>query len=149
MRVDNRGRPERIEYKKRSDVARKNMDTEMSFKNTLEQTNQQEVKNRLDKLMIIIDKQGEKLKKSLDKKDLIEYKKRVRNYLQNIHKEFSGTKQSFAWDGSGNIKTYTIIKNVDKNLELLHNLFLQEQADVLEVVKRLDEIRGLLLDLYI
>ncbi len=32
---------------------------------------------------------------------------------------------------------------------MLQEEFIQDQADVLEVVRRIDEIRGLLLDLYI
>lgn len=120
-----------------------------SFETHLKDINQEEIKKRFDKLLNLVDEQGEKLKKSLDKKDLKEYKKRVKDILRLVQNEFAQTKQSFSWDGAGNLKTYTIIEEVDQNLSLLHNLFLQEQADVLEVVKKLDEIRGLLLDLYI
>ncbi|MFW5976804.1 MAG: DUF327 family protein, partial [Bacillota bacterium] len=52
------------------------------------------------------------------------------------------------WDGSGNVKTYTIIEKVDQNLDILHDLFIKEQADVLQIVNKIDEIRGLLLDIY-
>ncbi|MCF8002573.1 MAG: YaaR family protein [Halanaerobiales bacterium] len=123
--------------------------TEKSFQSQLEDIKQEEIKERFDKLLNLVDKQGDKLKKSLDKKDLKEYKKRVKDILRLIQNEFAQTKQSFSWDGTGNLKIYTIIEKVDQNLDILHNLFLQEQADVLEVVKKIDEIRGLLLDLYI
>ncbi len=122
---------------------------EVSFKDKLAELDQQEVKDRLDKLLDIVDEHGEKLKRSLDKKDMMEYKKRVKDFLKLIQEEFAQTKQSFSWDGRGNLKTYTIIEKVDKNLEALHDLFLEEQADVLEVLSKIDEIRGLLLDLYI
>ncbi len=123
--------------------------SEESFQARLENINQREIKKRFDKLLTLVDKQGDKLKKSLDREDLKEYKKRVKDILRLIQNEFAQTKQSFSWDGTGNFKTYTIIEKVDHNLGLLHNLFLQEQADVLEVVKKIDEIRGLLLDLYV
>ncbi|AZO94181.1 DUF327 family protein [Iocasia frigidifontis] len=119
------------------------------FKEKLTEINEQEIKERLDKLLGIIDEQGKKLKKSLDKKDLAEYKKRVKVFLKIIQKEFAQAKQSYSWDGRGNMKTYTIIEKIDKNLETLHNLFIEEQADALEVLRQVDEIRGLLLDLYI
>ena len=124
-------------------------DIDSSFKAKLSEIKHGEIKERLDKLMDIVDKQGEKLKRSLDKKDLLEYKKRVKDFLRLIQKEFVQAKQSFSWDGTGNLKTYTIIEKVDKNLDQLHDLFLKEQSDVLEVVKKIDEIRGLLIDLYI
>ncbi|MFW6034759.1 MAG: YaaR family protein [Halothermotrichaceae bacterium] len=119
------------------------------FKEKLSEINHNKIKERLNRLLSIIDEQGKRLKKSLDKKDLLEYKKRVRDFLKIIHQEFSQAKQSFSWDQRGNMKTYTIIEKIDNKLEGLHDLFLEEQADALEVLKKVDEIRGLLLDLYI
>jgi len=138
-------------HSKLKNVKAKSKKTEIksSFKDKLSEIKHGKIKERLDKLMDIVDKQGKKLKKSLDKKDMLEYKKRVKDFLRLIQKEFVQAKQSFSWDGSGNLKTYTIIEKVDKNLDQLHDLFLKEQADVLEVVKKIDEIRGLLIDLYI
>lgn len=129
--------------------SQKTNNMESSFKAKLSEIKHGEIKERLDRLMDIVDKQGEKLKKSLDKKDLLEYKKRVKDFLRLIQKEFVQAKQSFSWDGAGNLKTYTIVEKVDQNLAQLHDLFLKEQSDVLEVVKKIDEIRGLLVDLYI
>lgn len=123
--------------------------SEVEFKEKLAEINQKEIKERLDRLFNIIDEQGEKLKKSLDKNDLIEYKKRVKEFLRTLHREFTRAKQSFSWDSRGNMRTYTIVEKIDRNLEVLQELFLEEQADALEVLKRVDEIRGLLLDLYI
>ncbi|HHU92383.1 MAG TPA: YaaR family protein [Halanaerobiaceae bacterium] len=122
---------------------------EVQFKEKLDEINQQEIKERLDKLFNIIDEQGEKLKKSLDKKDLMEYKRRVKEFLRILNKEFARAKQSFSWDSRGNMRTYTIVEKINGKLETLQDLFLEEQADALEVLKRVDEIRGLLLDLYI
>lgn len=122
---------------------------EVEFKEKLSEINQQEIKERLDKLFSIINEQGKKLKKSLDKKDMIEYKKRVKDFLRILNKEFARAKQSFSWDRRGNMKSYTIIEKIDVNLEALQELFMTEQADALEVLKRVDEIRGMLMDLYI
>jgi len=121
----------------------------VDFQTQLNEISKKEIKKRLNKLMDIVDKQGKKLKKTFDNNDLLEYKSRVKDFLRLIQKEFVQARQSYSWDARGNLKTYTIIEKVDKNLELLHNLFLEEQADVLTIVKKIDEIRGLLLDLYI
>lgn len=123
--------------------------TGINFKKELANIDRQEIKERLAKLMVIIDEEGEKLKKSLDSRDLAAYKKEVKEYLKIIQQEFTQARQSFSWDRKGNLKTYTIIEKVDKNLDALHQLFLEEQADALKVLKKIDEIRGLLLDLYI
>ncbi len=123
--------------------------TQKSFQSKLAEINSQEVKKRLDKLLNIVDREGKKLKETLDMDDLLSYKRKVQHFLRILQKEFVQAKQSFSWDDTGNVKTHTIIEKVDHNLEILQKLFLQEQADVLEVVRKIDEIRGLLLDLYI
>lgn len=120
-----------------------------SFKAQLARVNREQIRERLDKLLTIVDEQGEKLKQTLDQRDLQEYKKRVQDFLRLIQKEYAETRQTFSWDGRGQVKTYTLIKKVDTSLDILQSLFLQEQADVLEIVRKIDEIRGLILDLYI
>lgn len=121
----------------------------IDFKEKLSEINQQEIKERLDKLMKIIDEHGERLKKTLDEKNLIEYKKRVKDFLKTIQGEFAHAKQSFSWDGRGNMRTYTIIEKIDNKLDSLHQMFMEEQADSLEILNKIGEIRGLLLDLYV
>lgn len=120
-----------------------------SFQKKLESVNEENVRERLDTLMDYVDQYGEKLKETMDKEDLQAYKKQVKEFLKIIQKEFARTKQSFSWDNQGNLKTYMIIEKINNQMEKLQEEFIQDQADVLEVVRRIDEIRGLLLDLYI
>ncbi|MFW6306711.1 MAG: YaaR family protein, partial [Bacillota bacterium] len=113
-----------------------NSNEKVHFQERLAEINHQEIKERLDRLFGIIDEQGERMKKSLDKKDLIEYKKRVKDFLRILNKEFARAKQSFSWDKRGNMKTYTLIEKIDQNLESLQELFLEEQSDALEVLRK-------------
>ncbi len=120
-----------------------------SFQEKLKAVNEENVRERLDTLLDYVDQYGEKLKETMDKKDLQAYKEQVKEFLKIIQKEFARTKQSFSWDNQGNLKTYMIIEKINNQMEKLQEEFIQDQADVLEVVRRIDEIRGLLLDLYI
>lgn len=120
-----------------------------SFQEKLEAVNEENVRERLDSLLDYVDQYGEKLKETMDKKDLQAYKEQVKEFLKIIQKEFARTKQSFSWDNQGNLKTYMIIEKINHQMEKLQEEFIQDQADVLEVVRRIDEIRGLLLDLYV
>jgi len=120
-----------------------------SFQQKLEAVNEENIRERLDSLLDYVDQYGDKLKETMDKKDLQAYKAQVKEFLQIIQKEFARTKQSFSWDNQGNLKTYMIIEKINHEMEMLQEEFIQDQADVLEVVRRIDEIRGLLLDLYI
>ncbi|MFN2364091.1 MAG: YaaR family protein [Halarsenatibacteraceae bacterium] len=120
-----------------------------SFQDKLKAVNEENVRERLDTLLDYVDQYGEKLKETMDKKNLQAYKEQVKEFLKIIQKEFARTKQSFSWDNQGNLKTYMIIEKINNQMEKLQEEFIQDQADVLEVVRRIDEIRGLLLDLYI
>ena len=120
-----------------------------SFQQKLEAVNEENIRERLDSLLDYVDQYGDKLKETMDKEDLQAYKAQVKEFLQIIQKEFARTKQSFSWDNQGNLKTYMIIEKINHEMEMLQEEFIQDQADVLEVVRRIDEIRGLLLDLYI
>ena len=120
-----------------------------SFQEKLEAVNEENIRERLDSLLDYVDQYGEKLKETMDKKDLQAYKEQVKEFLQIIQEEFARTKQSFSWDNQGNLKTYMIIEKINHEMEILQEEFIQDQADVLEVVRKIDEIRGLLLDLYI
>ncbi len=80
---------------------------------------------------------------------MIAYKKKVKEYLRFVQQEISRARKSHSWDKQGNLKTYTIIEKINSRLEELHREFFAEQSDSLEIVDRLDEIRGLMLDLYI
>ncbi|MGM0420439.1 MAG: YaaR family protein [Bacillota bacterium] len=123
--------------------------SEVGFQDKLEAVNEEMVKEKLDRLLGLVDEYGDKLKETLDEKDLQAYKKQVNKFLRLLQKEFARTRQSFSWDNQGNLKTYMIIEKINKKMELLQQEFLEDQSDVLEVVSRIDEIRGLLLDLYI
>lgn len=148
MKIDNR-RPSAEVNTRHTNQKVTGSDTQTaSFQDQLDDANYQQIRERFDKLLQIVDRHGEKLKETLDKRDLIEYKKRVKDFLHLIQKEFARTRQAVSWDGTGNLKTYTIIEEIDQNLKLMHEQFIQEQSDVLQIVNRIDEIRGLLLDLY-
>lgn len=146
MRINNDiGRSDEVKKSRLKPAA----SSEVSFQDKLEAVNEEVVKEKLDRLLGLVDEYGDKLKETLDEKDLQAYKKQVNKFLRLLQKEFARTRQSFSWDNQGNLKTYMIIEKINKKMELLQQEFLEDQSDVLEVVSRIDEIRGLLLDLYI
>ena len=96
-----------------------------------------------------VDENGARLKRSMEKEDMKKYKQSVKEFLRFIQQEVARARKSHSWDNRGNLKTYTIIEKIDRKLEELQQGFLQSQSDALEVVHKIDEIRGLMLDLYI
>ncbi|AZR72595.1 hypothetical protein BBF96_03850 [Anoxybacter fermentans] len=118
------------------------------FKKVLIDAREMDVTARLDYLMEIIEEKAKKLKKNMTIKNLSEYRHYVKKFLKIFNEEFLEINQTFSWN-RGSMKSYTIIKEIDEGLETLRKLFLEEQKDSLEIIKQVDAIRGLLMDLYI
>jgi len=52
------------------------------------------------------------------------------------------------WDRRGRQKAYTLVKTVDEKLESLTEDVRQGQERQLDILEKLDSIRGMLVDLY-
>ena len=53
------------------------------------------------------------------------------------------------WDRSGNRKSYLTVRKINQALEDLTDEVLNREKKQIDLVAKLDEIRGMLLDLYL
>lgn len=118
------------------------------FLDTLQEIHSQEVKAKLDELLGLIDEQGKKLSQNRTFEELVKYKKMVQKFIKEAVEKMYQTKEEYSSSGSGNHKVYTLVEKVDETLEELTELVLDKQATQLEILDRLDEVRGMLVDLY-
>ena len=91
--------------------------------------------------------QGEKLAERVDIKELRAYKKLVSDFMDEAvgnSRKFS--KHSFL-DRRGRHKVYAIIKKVNEELDDLTREVLRGEKDRLTILKKLDDIKGLILDI--
>ncbi len=95
-----------------------------------------------------IDECACKLKESPVYGNLLRYKKMVRVLLLFLIEETYHVLEQSCYDPQGRRRLFLLVERIDGQLEQLTQDFLKEQLDRLELVSRLDEIRGLLLDLY-
>lgn len=107
-----------------------------------------QVRDHLENLFNEITIQSDKISERLHISEVVRYKNLVREFLdvavKNSHK-FS--KQNFL-DRRGRHRVYCIVKSVDRELEAITQEFLHKEVDRLAIVKRLDDIRGMLLDVF-
>ena len=107
-----------------------------------------QVREHLEKLFNEITVQADKISERLHLSEVIKYKNLVREFLdvavKNSHR-FS--KQNFL-DRRGRHRVYCIVKNVDRELEAITKEFLNNEVDRLDIIRRLDDIRGMLLDVF-
>ncbi|KNZ69178.1 hypothetical protein Tfer_2123 [Thermincola ferriacetica] len=106
------------------------------------------IQERLDALLKDINEQAKKLTDGYNIKELVKYKSLVKKFLQEAVQKMYKLREEMGWDRRGRHKIYSIVESVDKELEALTRMFMEEQKDNMAILHKLDEIKGLLLDIY-
>lgn len=119
-----------------------------SFKFTLiSNIEEKDLKEKLGNMMQEITEQGEKIAKHMDIKDMRKYRELVKGFLNEVvNRSHKFSRENFL-DRRGRHRVYGIVKLVDKNLDELAGELVKEEKNHLEIVGRIDDIRGLLLDI--
>lgn len=119
-----------------------------SFKFTLiSHIENSELQEKLSSLMKDIEAQGEKIAKHMDIRDMKRYRTLVKEFMNEVaanSHEFS--RENFL-DRRGRHRVYGIVKEVDKSLDDLAQELLKEEKDNLAILGKIDDIRGMLLDI--
>ena len=120
-----------------------------SFKFTLiSNIEEQELQARLNLLMEDITQQGKHLKKHMDIRDMKRYREMIRDFMNEIvNRSHKFNRENFL-DKRGRHRVYGMIKLIDKNLDDLAAALIQDEKDSILILSKIDEIRGLLLDLF-
>lgn len=118
------------------------------FKFTLvKNIKEEQLQEKLSALMKDIEEQGSRISKHMDIKDMKKYRSSVKEFMNEIvsrSHEFS--RENFL-DRRGRHRVYGIIRQVDKNLDELAEELLKDEKDNLAILGKIDDIRGLLLDI--
>ena len=102
---------------------------------------------RLEGLMKDITEQGEKIVKHMDIKDMRKYRQSVKEFMNEIiSRSHKFSRENFL-DKRGRHRVYGIVKLVDKNLDELAEELIKDEKDHLAILAKIDDIRGLLLDI--
>ncbi len=107
-----------------------------------------ELQAHLNALMEQITEEGKKLAKKRDVKDMKHYRGLVKDFLNEIvsrSHEFS--RENFL-DKRGRHRVYGIIRLVDENLDALAQELMKDEKDNMEILSKIGEIQGLLLDIF-
>ena len=119
-----------------------------AFKEKLDNIQSEKVREELKVLYGKIENQTTKLGDRLFIEDLVEYKKLVKEFLNiSVNNSHVFYKEN-SLDRRGRHRVYSIVKQVDKELDELTKDFLNIEGNRLKILNRLDDIKGLLLDIF-
>ncbi len=120
-----------------------------TFKFTLvSRIEEQELQNALSSMMEEITRQGDKLAKHRDIKDMKRYRALIKDFLNEIvNRSHAFSRENFL-DRKGRHRVYGIIRLIDENLDQLAQELVKDEQDNLAILSKIGEIRGLLLDIF-
>lgn len=119
-------------------------DFKFTLMSSIEESGLQE---RLSLMMKEITRQGKKLGKHMDIRDMKQYRRLIKEFMNEIvNRSHKFSRENFL-DRRGRHRVYGMIKRVDATLDELAGELLKEEKDSLSILGKIDEIRGLLLDI--
>lgn len=105
------------------------------------------LQERLSLMMEEITMQGKKLSKKMDVRDMKHYRRLIKEFMNEIvNRSHKFSRENFL-DRRGRHRVYGMIKRVDAALDELAGELIKDEKDTLAILDKVDEIRGLLLDI--
>lgn len=118
-----------------------------TFKSRLNNLEQEQIRDELKVLYGKIEDRSTKLQSKLFLDDLIQYKKDIKEFLNiavnNSHVFFKEN----SLDRRGRHRVYSLVKQVDQELDELTKDFIDIEENRINILKRIDDIQGILLDI--
>ena len=119
----------------------------VAFKRILETAGEQEAAS-WDQLLSRVDEAGKKLLNEPSMATLRSYRAAVRDFLKEAISGSYQMKGESRWDRRGNRRVFCVVEKINQALEELTTAVLEKNAKTITLMAKIDEIRGLLIDLY-
>ncbi|HAB59197.1 MAG TPA: DUF327 domain-containing protein [Lachnospiraceae bacterium] len=119
-----------------------------SFKFTLiSNIEEQDLQSRLNFMMKEIIQHGNKLAKHMDIRDMKKYRQLIKEFMNEVvNRSHKFSRENFL-DKRGRHRVYGMVKLVDKTLDELATELIKDETDHISILNKIDEIKGLLLDI--
>ena len=124
---------------------RKIVSEKKDFSQSFNQARDRKSEEQLNKMIEEINKRGNRLVTTKTYGDVIAYKKMIKEYLASILKFMYDTKKDVSfWQ----TQYFVTVETIDERLEELTKELMAEERENLNVAATIDEIQGLIVDIY-
>lgn len=120
----------------------------VQFQSLLVKENEKQYKEKLHRLLVDIEEQGEKLIRSQTVKDLQHYKSLIERFMKEAVEFGMRLRRSAGFTPSGKMESHLLVEEIDKHLLELTNAILEKGEPSINLMGRVGEIKGLLVNLY-
>ena len=103
---------------------------------------------RLNLMMQDIVQQGERIAKRNDIKDMQRYRILIKDFLNEVVTRSHAFSRENFLDRKGRHRVYGIIRQVDDELDALAQELVKDESNNIEILAKIGQIQGLLLDIF-
>ncbi|WHY88383.1 YaaR family protein [Neobacillus novalis] len=121
----------------------------LSFHHILQEKQTTLSEARLQTIFDELEQHGSSLSRSRSLKDLIAYKQTIQSFLKEVAQNGVAIEEHKGSYPNGREKRLKMIKQVDHQLLGLSDLVLDKQAPSIDLLQKMGEIKGLLVNLYL
>ncbi|MEF2968770.1 YaaR family protein [Paenibacillus sp. M1] len=118
-----------------------------NFSDVMQQQGEQATKEELNRRFKEIQIQGDRLAHSMTVRELKAYRLLVKRFLEDTVRRGVGIKDSKGWDRRGRGKRYKLLEEVDAALLSLADELLETEQGKIELLQKIGEIRGMLINI--
>lgn len=118
-----------------------------SFSDTMRQQDDRSSQEQLQRILEQIHQQTERLNRSMTVRELRQYKLLVKQYLEETARRGIRLRETRGWDRRGRAKRYKLLEEIDRELLGLAEDLLDSEQGRIELLRKVGEIRGMLINL--
>lgn len=118
-----------------------------TFTDIFQQQGEQKTMDELNQKIKDIQQQGDRLAKSMTVRELAIYRNMIKKFLEETARRGVILKETKGWDRRGRGKRYKLLEEIDAALLNLADDLLESEQGRIDLLGRVGEIRGLLINL--
>jgi uncharacterized protein YaaR (DUF327 family) len=120
-----------------------------SFSDALRDSDARRRNAACENILQQIDAISERLKKGPTPADVKRYRSLIAEFVKEASGESYDIHEETHWDHEGNRKNFLLVKQINRSVEELLDTVMDQEKKQIDVVAKLMEIRGMLVDLYL
>lgn len=118
-----------------------------NFADMMVQQDAQRSQEQLQSKLHDIHRQGDRLAKNMTVRELMLYRQMVKSFLEDTIKRGVGLKEVRGFDRRGRVKRYKLLDEIDATLVSMAEELLDSEEGRIELLNKIGEIRGILINL--
>jgi uncharacterized protein YaaR (DUF327 family) len=119
-----------------------------NFADIMQHQDEQQSMEQLQRKLQDIHTQGERLSRSMTVRELKLYRQMVKQFLEDTVKRGIGLKETRGFDRRGRTKRYKLLDEIDSALVAMGEELLGTEEGRLELLQKIGDIRGILINLF-